>query len=344
MSEPTSPPLQSTPGIRKRQSARKPRGEDWVPNLFFVKHAQTKEYRKEWQKYNNNNSKIASMARDKVRGNKNSSSLENKRKKPSSYQVKKVTSSKKSKKNSESYSDTNATSKKTQKSKKDEEEELEEEEEEVNEAEVSDNERSTGSNEDAETEEDKSNSEEDGEQDDEKDVANIEKENENKSFRTIKEPNAETSTMNNENNEDLENDDGVNSGCSIGSDENESENLDTEKQKDSSKMKFYKRLQRSEKYGALNVAELAKLSGHVRHHLFRKIKFVEDSTVNKFVDEFCCSIGIEAPDEIRSKRKSMSKLIKDTFNARRGYATQQIVEKMRGTYCKTVKLVVSNLS
>ena len=55
--------------------------------------------------------------------------------------------------------------------------------------------------------------------------------------------------------------------------------------------------------------------------------------VRKFVDEFCSNNGIVESNDVQGKQKNMCKLIKDTFNARRGYATQQIVEKMRGM-CK----------
>jgi len=116
------------------------------------------------------------------------------------------------------------------------------------------------------------------------------------------------------------------------SDGNESKKSEKDNADDTSKVRFFKKLKRSEKYGDLSVAELANLSGHVRHNLFRKCKFVDDGMVGEFVDEFT-SIHCSAYDakELKSKRKNMSKLIKDTFNARRGYATQQIVEKMRGT-------------
>ena len=139
-----------------------------------------------------------------------------------------------------------------------------------------------------------------------------------------------TESDNNQNNEEDDEEETNSTGKEFSNSFEEKENVDTDKEKeetnscsptgtgenyveanetnnnnDSTKTAFFNRLQKSEKYGSLSVAELANLSGHVRHSLFRRCKFVDEKMVDKFVDDFCNENEI-GDIEKQSKRKNMS--------------------------------------
>lgn len=332
----------SKPAIIKRQSARRDRGKDYIPSLVYSKFGQSKEYKKQWAaKLKKEKLKKDIMARTKrhvkeTTSTSSSSPPIRKRKSPTNLQQKTRNSAKRKKNSKDLRSE-----KQLRRTKKSDDSEDHEEN-------VSDDDDSTANESDETNDNSSVIDEKDDEDDDEVDdveennqdelVSKIKnssnkKEVNNKYSGTKKVKNTETIKNNNIDNEHSEEEGGNESDNSRKSDENDVMQSDNEKQNDSKNFNFYRKLERSEKYGSLTVAELARLSGHVRHNLFRKCKFVDESMVNKFVDEFCSNNEIVNPNEVESKRKNMCKLIKDTFNARRGYATQQIVEKMRGM-CK----------
>lgn len=329
---------------RTRESARKPRHPDYVPNLLYHRAKDLPGYKKElakWQKIKEkerqaeerkkqekmarvrNNSTNTAKTSTSTNGIKTRPNVAKKRKKPTELNntQKKRTPKKTDVSNDKNFSETpvsKETSPVVEDNKKNDTEDN-----------ATENDDIVYSSSEDESQKTESDNDQNNEEDDEEETNLTGKEISN-SFEE-------------EENEDTEKEDEETNSCIPShTSENDIEANDCNTDNGSTKNAFFKRLQRSEKYGTLSVAELANLSGHVRHSLFRRCKFVDEKMVDKFVDDFCNENEI-GDSEKQSKRKNMSKLIKDTFNARRGYATQQIVEKMRGKFeslCSFSRLVV----
>jgi len=313
---------------RTRQPARRPRSENYVPELVLCRYAQTQQYQKERSKYLATEGKGRKMAKTKKtsqRSLKSQSAVSGKKLVKKSDGIKKGNSLKgKIKKKGNQPVVKEKTARKKQRENEDDNSSTEEEVEEDDENE--DEEVEEMDEEDEDTEEEDENRLEDGDVEEEKegyskdqdDDISATKDNENDDSRKPRDSGKESSAKG------KVNDGSSDSGSSSGNEEDDNNDAD------SKKSKFLQRLQRKQKYPTLNVSEMGHLSSYVRHHLFRKCKFINDSLIDDFVKTFCAKERIDGPDVMSKKFKDMRKLIKDSFNSRRGYATQQIVEKMRG--------------
>jgi hypothetical protein len=86
------------------------------------------------------------------------------------------------------------------------------------------------------------------------------------------------------------------------------------------------------KYGQLLPSEIGNLTRYVRKELFFRMKFVTNSMFEKYkITELCFQqINITDPEEKLKKQQCVIKIVKDTMNSRRGYASQLLTTKLSG--------------
>jgi hypothetical protein len=87
------------------------------------------------------------------------------------------------------------------------------------------------------------------------------------------------------------------------------------------------------KYCKLLPAEVGNITRYVRKELFFRMKFVTNSMFDKFkiVDLCFHQINLTNPEDKRTKEQTVIKVVKDALNSRRGYASQLLTEKLKGT-------------